>query len=154
MYNVWRSPLCGALFSRTCWTCLNLPLITWYDSMSILWQLLQSFHDLFSRTTWVSWHEKGRTILDFNDDGWQWHQLHHMETICTTLQTDNYTSTPSLKFFYRPDALTDAQPTVAKHWRQYSMSIISIIKLTVVDCKWINSYRFSAANSNKIPHAC
>jgi len=41
--------------------------------------------------------------------GWQWHQLHHMQTICTSLQTDNHT-TPNHSIFYRPDALPDAQP--------------------------------------------
>ena len=31
---------------------------------------------------------------------WQWHQLDHMQVICTLLQTDNHTSTSSLiKFF-------------------------------------------------------
>ena len=25
--------------------------------------------------------------------GWQWHQLEHMQIICTSLQTDNHTST-------------------------------------------------------------
>ena len=34
--------------------------------------------------------------------GWQWHQLDHMQIICTSLQTDNHTSTHSV--FYRPDA--------------------------------------------------
>jgi len=24
--------------------------------------------------------------------GWQWHQLHHMQIICTLLQTDNHAS--------------------------------------------------------------
>jgi len=28
----------------------------------------------------------------------QWHQLDPMQTICTSLQTDNHTSTPSLNF--------------------------------------------------------
>ena len=32
--------------------------------------------------------------------------LDHMQTICTSLQTDNHTNTPSLNF-YRPDALPD-----------------------------------------------
>jgi len=47
-------------------------------------------------------YQKGETSLDLNearDDGvfgWQWHQLDHMQTICTSLQTDNYTDTPSL----------------------------------------------------------
>jgi len=26
--------------------------------------------------------------------GWQWHQLDHMQIICTLLQTDNHASTP------------------------------------------------------------
>jgi len=45
---------------------------------------------------------------------WQWHQLDHMQIICTTLQTDHHASTSLL----RPDALPDAQPTVSKHWKQ------------------------------------
>jgi len=49
--------------------------------------------------------------------GIQWHQLDHMQTMCTSLQTDNHTDTSSLNF-YRPDALPDSQPTVSKHWRQ------------------------------------
>jgi len=36
------------------------------------------------------------------------------ETVCTSLQTDNHTSTPPLSF-YRPDVLPAAQPTVSKH---------------------------------------
>jgi len=28
--------------------------------------ILHPFNGHFSRTTWVSWHQKGRTILDFN----------------------------------------------------------------------------------------
>jgi len=31
--------------------------------------------------------------------GWQWHQLDHMQIICTSLQTDNHTSTSSLRLF-------------------------------------------------------
>ena len=38
--------------------------------------------------------------------GWQWHQLDHMQTICTSLQTDSHTNTSSLNF-YRPDAVPD-----------------------------------------------
>ena len=29
----------------------------------------------------------------------QWHQLHHMQTICTSFQTDNHTNTSSLNFY-------------------------------------------------------
>ena len=59
----------------------------------------------------------GTTNLDFTearDSEWQWHPLGHMQ-VCTSLQTDNHTSTPPLSFFYRPDALPAAQPTVSKH---------------------------------------
>jgi len=46
---------------------------------------------------------------------WQWHQLDHVQIVCTTLQTYNHTCrTPSL-IFNRLDALHDAQTTVSKH---------------------------------------
>jgi len=31
--------------------------------------------------------------------GWQWHQLDHMQIICTWLRTDNHASTSSLNFY-------------------------------------------------------
>jgi len=68
-------------------------------------------------TTWVSRHQKGKPIwilLEQEMMGWQWHQLDHMQFICTSLQTDNHAST-SLHSFYRPDTLPAAQPTVSKH---------------------------------------
>ena len=37
-----------------------------------------------------------------------WHQLDHMQKICTSLQTDKHINTSSLNS-YRPDALPDAQ---------------------------------------------
>jgi len=65
----------------------------------------------------VSLYQKGKTNLDFTearDSERQWHQLGHMQ-VCTSLQTDNHASTPPLKFFYRLDALSAAQPTESKH---------------------------------------
>jgi len=53
-----------------------------------------------SKTTQVSRYQKGTTNLDFfeaRDSEWQWHQLGHMQ-VCTSLQTDNHTSTPPLNF--------------------------------------------------------
>ena len=92
------------------------------------WQTIRSGHfsilsycccccccGLFSTTTWVSRDWKGKTSLDLNearDDGvWgmQWHQLDHMQTICTSFQTDNHVP-------YRPG---DAQPSVSKHNSHY-----------------------------------
>jgi len=51
--------------------------------------------------------------------GMQWNQLDRMQTICTSLQTDNHTNTSSLNF-YGPYALPDAQPTMSKHRRHIS----------------------------------
>ena len=48
---------------------------------------------------------KGKTSLDFNESrddgvwGWQWHQLDHMQTICTSLLTENHASTSPLSFY-------------------------------------------------------
>jgi len=56
------------------------------------------FNGPFSWTTQVSWYQKGKTNLDFTearDSEWQWHQLCRMQ-VCTSLQTDNHTSTQPL----------------------------------------------------------
>ena len=58
------------------------------------------FNGPFSGNTQVSRYQKGKTNLDFTearDSEWQWHQLGHMQ-VCTSLQTDNHTSTPLLCF--------------------------------------------------------
>ena len=58
------------------------------------------FNGPFSWTNQVSRYQKGKTSLDFTearDNDWQWHQLGHMQ-VCTSLQTDNHASTPSLSF--------------------------------------------------------
>jgi len=88
-------------------------------SGKLLLPLLHPFNGLFSRTTWISRYQKGKTSLDFNEargdgvlgcSGISWTIC---KAICTSLQTDNHTNTPSLNF-YRPTALPDAQPTVSK----------------------------------------
>ena len=92
------------------------------ELLLLLLLLLHPFNSLFSRTTWLSRHQKGKPfwILQVQEMmGWQWHQLDHMQIICTSLQTDNHASTSPLSF-YRSDALPAAQPTVSKHWRQIS----------------------------------
>jgi len=76
---------------------------------------------------------------------WHWHQLDHMQIICTSFQTNNHASNSSLKFlhagcsswrptnsikvlkairecwlmrdFYRLDGLSIMKPTMSKHWR-------------------------------------
>jgi len=80
--------------------------------------LLHLLNSLFSRTTWVSQYQKGKTSLDLNEarddavwgcSGISWTICKH----CTSLQTDNHINTSSFNF-YRPYALPDAQPTVSK----------------------------------------
>jgi len=84
----------------------------------LVWKWQQRLHyyycyirlTAFSRTTWVSWHQKGKPfwiLLEWEMMGWQWHQLGHIQIICTSLQTDNHASTSPLSF-YRPDALPAA----------------------------------------------
>ena len=72
----------------------------------------------FFHTTWASRHQqKGKPfwiLLEQEMMGWQWHQLDHMQIICTSLQTDNHDSTSPLSF-YRPDVLPAAQQIVSKH---------------------------------------
>jgi len=84
----------------------------------------------FSRTTQVSRHHKGKPfwiLLEQEMTAWQWHQLDHMQIICTSLQTDNHASTSPLSF-YTPDALPATQSTVSKHCTP------SVIKLLKVCC--------------------
>jgi len=59
-----------------------------------------TFNSPLSGTTPVSWYQKGKTNLEFNearDSEWQWHQLGHMQ-VCTSFQTDKHASTPPLVF--------------------------------------------------------
>jgi len=70
----------------------------------------------------LAWLSVWSMVQDLNgarDDGgvrMQWHQLDHMQAVCTSLQTHNYTHQHLItQFFYWPDALSDAQPTVSKH---------------------------------------
>ena len=73
----------------------------------------QTFNGLFSRTTWVGRYQKDKPfwiLLKQEMMGWQWHQLNHVQIICTSLQTDNHANTSSIHIFHRPDALPTAQP--------------------------------------------
>jgi len=53
-------------------------------------------------SSWVSWYQKGKTSLNLNEArdngvlGWQWHQLDHMQTIGTSIQTDNHINTSTV----------------------------------------------------------
>jgi len=81
---------------------------------------LHPFNSLFSEATWVSQYQNVKTSLDLNESrddgvlGWQWHQLDHMQTICSMLQADNHTNNLSLNFL-QVRCSSDTQPTVSKH---------------------------------------
>ena len=103
-------------------------------------QQQQPFNGLFSRITWVSRYQKGKTNLDFTgarDSEWQWHQLGHMQ-VCTSLQTDNHANTPPL-VFYRQDALPAAQPTASIRL----MKLMQKREIIYRDYKQIQEKKFS-----------
>jgi len=58
------------------------------------------FNGPFSGATRVSRYQKGNNLnfTEARDSEWHWHQLGHIQ-VCTSLQTDNHTSTPPLCFF-------------------------------------------------------
>ena len=114
-----RSPCCN---HSTCHCCCNAGLSlpdypasvanTMGHKQAVMWPAWHHHHGNFtniqhththtfngplSGTTQVSRYQKGKTNLDFTDAGdseWQWHQLGHMQTICTSL----HASTPTLSF--------------------------------------------------------
>ena len=93
----------------------------------------------FPRSTWVSRHQKGKPfwiLMKQEMMGWQWHQLDHMQVICTSLQTDNHASTSPLSF-YRPDALPVAQPTASKHVLHKSKTISLTLIFLLCVCHFI-----------------
>jgi len=98
----------------------------------LVWKLttlLRPFNGVFSRTTVASRYQKRRNESGFKWGkrwwglGMQWLQLDHVQTMCTSLQTDNHTKTSSLSF-YRLDALPNYQPTVSKHWRHLVWKLV------------------------------
>jgi len=74
------------------------------------------FNGIFSRTTWVSQHQKGKpfwSLMKQEMMGWQCLHLDHVQIICTLLLTYSHTSTLSLSFLqaWCPSCL----PTVQQH---------------------------------------
>ena len=77
----------------------------------------------FPGQPWVNRYQKGKKS-EFKwgkrRPGRQWHQLDHMQTICTSLQTDNHTNTSTPTPHHSISALPYAKTSVSKHWRQIS----------------------------------
>ena len=109
IFIFYYSPVCFSFLSHT--FRLGLLLCTYVLTTTTT---LRPFNSLFSRQSWVSQKGKPFWILLVQEmTGWQWHQLDHMQIICTLLQTDNHASTSPLSF-YSPDALPAPQPTASK----------------------------------------
>jgi len=155
--DVWTT--CLRLFVTVQWPGFKLVTIKSHGTWSIptLLLLLHLFNGLFSRTAWVSqvpavWISMNLDMMRFL--WWQWHQLCHMRTVCTSLQTDNHTSTSSL-CFYRPDALPSSQPTVSKHWRSLVPSwnkagmwlIVELLNWVLLVGGWLGSRVVSLLDS-------
>ena len=105
------------------------------------------FNGPLSGTTRVSQYQKGETNLDFTearDSEWQWHQLGHMQ-VCTSLQTDNHTSTPPLSFFTgRMPFLPPNQQCQSKHWRRMTNSTSLAIVIWIWRWQVPKNYIFHA----------
>ena len=100
-----RNDALGWRFIRRLFVALSL--LLFYDVLTVVTHAharthththTDPFNGPLSGTTHVSRYQRGKTYPDFTearDSEWQWHQLGHMQ-VCTSLQTDNYASTPPL----------------------------------------------------------
>ena len=84
--------------------------------------------------------------------GWQWHQLDHMQVICTLLQTDNHASTSSLKFLRA--GCPSCHPTNSvKALKEYKMNAISNITVLaavrIIAAHWLLSVASSASEGDR-----
>ena len=128
-------------------------LFEWPSQHGAAWvPLLHLFNGLFSRTTWISRCQKGKTSLDFSearDDGFlgcsgiSWticKQSAHLSKQITTPTVQH----PSLKF-YRLNALPDAQPTVSKHWRHWVQTLVEENFWKWLWLPWMHVVEFSSS---------
>jgi len=134
---------CCLLWQHTIWPCTRRH--GYYLHLALILRMHESIMQIYttstntspiSRTTWVSRYLKG-TSLDLNearDDGvlgWQWHQLDHLQTICTSLQTYNHANTSSLNFLGQMLFLAPNQQCQSTEGIMY---IRNVYVLTVAVC--------------------
>jgi len=134
---------CCLLWQHTIWPCTRRH--DYYLHLALILRMHESIMQIYttstntspiSRTTWVSRYQKG-TSLDLNearDDGvlgWQWHQLDHLQTICTSLQTYNHANTSSLNFLGQMLFLAPNQQCQSTEGIMY---IRNVYVLTVAVC--------------------
>jgi len=68
--------------------------------------------------------------------GKQWHQLDHMQTICTSLQTDNHANTSSLNFYTLMLFLTPNQQYQSTKGSQRHKTANEIMQQIQVETNW------------------
>jgi len=64
--------------------------------------------------------------------GWLWHQLVHMQIICSLLQTDKHVSTSSLNFYSRMLFLTPSQHCQSSEGILNHLELINISALCTI----------------------
>ena len=72
--------------------------LLWYWLVQVVLENTHTHTGPLSRSARVNRYQKGKTNLDFTearDSEWKWHPLGHMQ-VCTSLQTGNHASAPSL----------------------------------------------------------
>ena len=106
------------------------------------------FNGPLSGTTQLSQYQKGKTNLDFTearDSEWQRHQLGRMQ-VCTSLQTDNHTSTPPLSFLQagcpscRPSNSVKALKATSVTRNQSLLSRVGLACITSCACVVADRY--------------
>ena len=92
-----------------------------YEDRPVSTSTTSPFNGLFSRTPWVSRHQKGKPFWIYWSKRW-WVGSGIGWTICKSFAPRcRWITTPvpqHSSFFYKPDALPATQPTASKHWRQ------------------------------------
>jgi len=94
----------------------------------------------FFQDNLVAQHQKGKPfwiILVQEIMGWQWHQLDHMQIICTLLQIDNHASSSPLRFLQA--GCPSCRPTngvkALKANQQYSgVLAVEALPLSLLEC--------------------
>jgi len=125
---IWSSPALPSLL-RHSWLgvrkSIRPPKIEWWGAGMVIclnYIPLHPFNGLFSRTTRVSPHQKGKPVWILLHSNRWWGGSGISWTICKLCAPRSRQITmplPHHSVFYRPDALPATQPTASKHWRHY-----------------------------------
>jgi len=94
----------------------------------------------FSKTTWISWHQKGRTNLDFNEgrnDGVTVPSAGPHANHLHLAPDRQHESTSALSFFYSTDAFPDALPSSPV---DIIRAMMTVTQPTVQSIEWNSNY--------------